>query len=156
MVLKKSLMIITRNRVYFDTEMDNYRERYKRIGESDWFKEHYAGKSLGEVMDDLSDPSKLREAIDETEMEDIIKNQKPIPPEIAKLVDENFWNLMNGDGTLMASQEPTNSITDKSPRYTKWEIENRLYSIIDNETIFPPGEDMGSAYKLLNKFLEGL
>ena len=104
-------MIITRNRVYFDTEMDNYRERYKRIGESDWFKEHYAGKSLGEVMDDLSDPSKLREAIDET---------------------------------------------DKSPRYTKWEIENRLYTIIDNETIFPPGEDMGSAYKLLNKFLEGL
>lgn len=29
----------------------DYRERYKRIGESEWFKKHYEGKSLGDVSD---------------------------------------------------------------------------------------------------------
>lgn len=30
---------------------ESYRERYKRIGESEWFKEHYDGKSLGETIE---------------------------------------------------------------------------------------------------------
>ena len=46
--------------------------------------------------------------------------------------------------------------TNKLPRYTKWEIENRLYMIIDNETIFPLNEDRGEAFKLINKLLESL
>ena len=35
------------------TGMSNkkYRERYKRIGESEWFKEHYENKSLGETIE---------------------------------------------------------------------------------------------------------
>lgn len=27
----------------------DYRERYKRIGESEWFKKHYEDKSLGDT-----------------------------------------------------------------------------------------------------------
>ena len=50
----------------------------------------------------------------------------------------------------------TEVVTTKLPRYTKWEIENRLYTLIDNETIFPLNEDRGSAFKLLNKLLESL
>ena len=88
--------------------------------------------------------------------EELTKNQVDIPGEIRRLVDEKFWDLMNDDCTLAVTHEPTSLIIDKSPRYTKAEIENRLYALIDNETIFPPDEDMGSAYKLLNKFLESL
>ena len=29
----------------------SYRERYKRIGESEWFNEHYENKSLGETIE---------------------------------------------------------------------------------------------------------
>lgn len=29
----------------------SYRERYKRLGESEWFNKHYNNKSLGEVED---------------------------------------------------------------------------------------------------------
>lgn len=87
--------------------------------------------------------------------EELTKNQKSIPGEIRQVVDEKFWDLMNDDWPL-TTHEPTCSIIDHSPRYTKAEIENRLYALIDNETIFPPGEDMGSAYKLLNKFLDSL
>lgn len=47
-------------------------------------------------------------------------------------------------------------VTIKLPRYTKSEIENRLYTLIDNETIFPLNEDRGSAFKLINKLLESL
>ena len=88
--------------------------------------------------------------------EELVNNQKSIPGEIRQIVDENFWDLMNEDGTVATVREPTCSIIDHSPRYTKTEIENRLYALIDNETIFPPGEDMGSAYRLLNKFLDSL
>lgn len=28
-----------------------YSERYKRIGESEWFKKHYEDKSLGETIE---------------------------------------------------------------------------------------------------------
>lgn len=83
-------------------------------------------------------------------------NQQDIPGELQKLVNDNFWDLVNDDCTPVTPHEPTCSIIDKSPRYTKTEIENRLYALIDNETIFPPGEDMGSAYKLLNRFLDSL
>ena len=31
--------------------MKDYRERYKRIGESEWFKKHYDGKSIGDMFD---------------------------------------------------------------------------------------------------------
>lgn len=31
--------------------MDDYRERYRRIAESEWFKQHYGEKSLGESFD---------------------------------------------------------------------------------------------------------
>lgn len=31
--------------------MDDYKERYRRIGESEWFKQHYDGKSLGDSFD---------------------------------------------------------------------------------------------------------
>lgn len=90
--------------------------------------------------------------------EELTKNQKSIPGEIRQVVDENFWDLMNDDCTLMSSPEPTSSIVDKSPRYTKTEIENRLYRLIDDENIFSPEEDihMGPVYKLLNKFLDSL
>lgn len=50
----------------------------------------------------------------------------------------------------------TEAVTIKSPRYTKMEIENRLYTIIDNEAIFPLNEDRGAAFKLINKLLESL
>lgn len=30
----------------------NYRERYKRISESEWFKKHYEDKSLGETIEE--------------------------------------------------------------------------------------------------------
>lgn len=88
--------------------------------------------------------------------EELVNNQVDIPGEIRQVVDENFWDLVNEDGTLVTTHEPACSFIDKSPLYTKAEIENRLYQIIDNETIFPPNEDMGSAYKLLNKFLDSL
>ena len=32
-------------------KIEDYRERYKRIGESENFKKHYEGKSLGEVIE---------------------------------------------------------------------------------------------------------
>ena len=35
-----------------DKGKKSYRERYKSIGESDWFKEHYEGKSLGEIIEE--------------------------------------------------------------------------------------------------------
>lgn len=63
-----------------DKEKKDYKERYKRIGESEWFKEHYDHKSLGEVI----------EVID-----DLIVSQKPMPPEFVKLRDENFWDLVD-------------------------------------------------------------
>ena len=50
----------------------------------------------------------------------------------------------------------TEAVTTKLPRYTKLEIENRLYTLIDNETIFPIDEDRSSAFKLINKLLESL
>jgi len=28
----------------------DYKERYKRIGESEWFNKHYKGKSLGDTI----------------------------------------------------------------------------------------------------------
>ena len=91
--------------------MKNYRERYKKLGESEWFKKHYEGKSLGDCTN-------------------------------CGMCSED---VVNGEKNTVST-----------PRYTKFEIENRLYHLIDNETIFPPGEDMGSAYKLLNKFLDSL
>lgn len=30
-------------------EVTDYKERYKRIGESEWFKKHYENKSLGDI-----------------------------------------------------------------------------------------------------------
>jgi hypothetical protein len=60
-----------------DKDKKSYRERYKSIGESDWFKEHYEGKSLGEII------------------EDITENQKPMPPEFSELINEHFWDLVD-------------------------------------------------------------
>lgn len=61
----------------------------------------------------------------------------------------------NGCG-VMGEYGGVEMLTDKSPRYTKWEIENRLYALIDNETIFPVDEERGPALKLMNKLLESL
>ena len=54
----------------------SYRERYKRLSESDWFKEHYEGKTLGEVIDE------------------IIDNAKPCPGEFREIVENHFWDLV--------------------------------------------------------------
>ena len=178
----------------------DYRERYKKLGESEWFKKHYEGKSLGDctncgmcsedVVDGGFSCSKYRyygrkpediasmvvgecdswcpgepgEKITDEALANVFSafakkledNQQDIPSELQKLVNDNFWDLLNDDCTPVTTHEPTCSIIDHSPRYTKTEIENRLYQLIDNETIFPPGEDMGPAYKLLNKFLDSL
>ena len=34
-----------------ERSFEDYRERYKRIGESENFKKHYEGKSLGEIIE---------------------------------------------------------------------------------------------------------
>lgn len=31
--------------------MDDYKERYRRIAESEWFKQHYDGKPIGDSFD---------------------------------------------------------------------------------------------------------
>ena len=36
-------------------ETKNYKERYKKIGESEWFKKHYENKSIGDIIDILDD-----------------------------------------------------------------------------------------------------
>ena len=108
--------------------------------------------------------------------DELVNNQVDIPGEIRQVADNNFYDLIddsveernNNDCITNITNEDKNGwpvklvecdcieLLDRSPRYTKFEIENRLYALIDNETIFHPGEDMGSAYKLLNKFLDSL
>lgn len=44
------------DRLYFTHQhnffvKDSYSERYKKIGESEWFNAHYSNKSLGETID---------------------------------------------------------------------------------------------------------
>ena len=39
------------NSKIYEGKLNDYRERYKRIGESENFKKHYEGKSLGEVIE---------------------------------------------------------------------------------------------------------
>ena len=127
--------------------MPQYRERYDRLGESEWFKKHYEGKSISE--EDL----KLDNLLEERSiniLQNLIDNQKDLDPEIQQAVNDNFWDLV--------ACEPNIDIIDHSPRYTKTEIENRLYRLIDDENIFPPEEDIhiGAAYKLLNALLDSL
>ena len=61
-----------------ENDSTDYRKRYERLGNSKWFNTHYDGKSLGEVT---------------TILDDIVENQKSIPPEYAQLVNDNFWDL---------------------------------------------------------------
>lgn len=77
-----------------DLYMENYRERYKRIGESEWFKEHYEGKSLGEVIDE------------------IIDNAEPMPGEFRELVEKNFWDLAEGTEKPITSQAVDDNFFD--------------------------------------------
>lgn len=82
----------------------------------------------------------------EEKLKDILANHHYLPTEVADLVGKHPWWCLNG----------TCGAPDKSPRYTKSEIENRLYTLIDDETVFPIGEDLGLARKLINKLLESL
>ena len=111
--------------------MPQYRDRYERLAQSEWFKKHYEGKSISE--EDL----KL-----ENLLEDRTKCQELIS--------------MNIDSPITAVDVPKDAIIDKSPRYTKHEIENRMYSIIDDENIFPPDEDKSAAFKIINVLLDSL
>lgn len=58
----------------------DYRERYNRLAETEWFQKHYNDKSLGEIIQFF---------------DDIIENQKGIPEEFASLVNEHFWDLID-------------------------------------------------------------
>ena len=62
-----------------ENDKSDYKKRYERLGDSKWFNTHYNDKSLGEVIPIL---------------DDIVENQKSIPPEYAKLVNDNFWDLI--------------------------------------------------------------
>ena len=54
--------------------MPDYKERYKQIAESDWFKKHYEGKSLGNVI--------------EGEMEVVKRTSKGVLANMVKNMDE--------------------------------------------------------------------
>lgn len=63
---------------------------------------------------------------------------------------ENY--KIENDG-IWISKEEINRLT-KEPRYTKVEIENMLYRIIDDHNLWADDEDKGAAFKLLNAFLK--
>lgn len=76
--------------------MKDYRERYKRIGESEWFKKHYDGKSIGDMFDagdTCTNP--IEEFIKKTYEEQIKRKptfdenmQEQIKRELERLVEE--------------------------------------------------------------------
>lgn len=45
-----SVTPILQDKTYFFSKKKNFRERYKRISQSKWFKNTYNGKTLGEIM----------------------------------------------------------------------------------------------------------
>lgn len=72
-----------------ENDKSDYRKRYESLGDSEWFNTHYDDKSLGEVIPIL---------------DDIVENQKSIPPEYAKLVNDNFWDLVGHSSETGMSQ----------------------------------------------------
>lgn len=91
----KNMYFYLGSRIDLDNDVDNYnrsgltlvkndspdyRKRYDRLGDSKWFNTHYNDKSLGDVAPIL---------------DDIVDNQKSIPPECAQLVNDNFWDLVD-------------------------------------------------------------
>lgn len=42
---------LSQDEIKYAQTKKSYRERYKRIGESEWFNKHYNNKSLGEVIE---------------------------------------------------------------------------------------------------------
>lgn len=41
----------TQDDIKYERRKKSYRDRYKRLGESEWFNKHYNNKSLGEVAE---------------------------------------------------------------------------------------------------------
>ena len=41
----------SQDEIKFERRKKSYRDRYKRLGESEWFNKHYNNKSLGEVAE---------------------------------------------------------------------------------------------------------
>lgn len=127
-------------------ERKDYKERYKRIGESEWFKTHYHGKSVGaEEEPDCPFgwpewPKEKPEDTDPQTTSDMMKNYGAIKAAMA----EEKWALAEAEIHRLT----------KEPRYTKVEIENMLYRIIDDHNLWADDEDKGAAFKLLNAFLK--
>lgn len=76
--------------------MDDYRERYKRLAESEWFKQHYGGKSVGDSFDAGDTPTNPIEQFIKKTYEEQIKRkptfdekmQEHIKHELERLVEE--------------------------------------------------------------------
>lgn len=76
--------------------MDDYRERYRRIAESEWFKQHYGGKSVGngfDAGDTCANP--IQEFLQKTYEEQIKRKptfdehmQEHIKRELKRMVEE--------------------------------------------------------------------
>ena len=69
-------------------EKKDYRERYKRIAESEWFKKAYHNKSIGEIIP-IEDEIKAF-----GNMKKLAESQEDVPEDIQEIINEHFWEML--------------------------------------------------------------
>ena len=98
----------------------DYRERYKRIGESDFFRKHYADKSTGEVV---------------VILDDVANKQKDIPEEFVDIVNTKFWDIINEQKFTEEEKEKLRSILYENKWIADYKEEDPFVGIYFSDLI---------------------
>lgn len=85
----------------------NYKELYDNMKNSEFFKKHYEGKSLGDSID-VTDEKEIVKKF----TEELVNNQVDIPGEIHEIVNDNFWDLVEGAERPITSQAVDDNFFD--------------------------------------------